>query len=280
LSPVDSTAAAVRYLKTLHGMFAGDWRLAVMAYNAGEYRVLDALRRGGQTAAHADPARLPGIPAITRDYLRKVHALSCLLDRADDGAAWLQAVDHPVPLLQAVAVAGPVRSVDAWAERNGRDPALLRRLNPALVGGRIPADGVQLLAPVAGPDTALAAGPAAEPALSDPDAPFIAMRRLTSAASPAARATTGPVGPAAPTPAPAVAVTVASTPAPTPAAVATVASASSAAATTHTVLRGESAWTIARRYGLKVEDLLTRNHLLAGSVLRPGTVLQIALAGE
>ena len=45
LSPVDSTRAAVRYLKTLHGMFAGDWRLAVMAYNAGEYRVFGALRR-------------------------------------------------------------------------------------------------------------------------------------------------------------------------------------------------------------------------------------------
>ena len=41
LSPIDSTQAAVRYLKTLHGMFAGDWRLAVMAFNAGEYRVLE-----------------------------------------------------------------------------------------------------------------------------------------------------------------------------------------------------------------------------------------------
>jgi membrane-bound lytic murein transglycosylase D len=68
--------------------------------------------------------------------------------------------------------------------------------------------------------------------------------------------------------------------APAPAVVATAAPAAIAAATTHIVLRGESAWTIARRYGLKVEDLLTRNHLLPRSVLRPGTVLQIALAGE
>ena len=36
LSAVDSTRAAVRYLKTLYGMFGGDWQLAVMAYNAGE----------------------------------------------------------------------------------------------------------------------------------------------------------------------------------------------------------------------------------------------------
>jgi len=55
LSPVDSTQAAVRYLKTLHGMFGGDWRLAVMAYNAGENRVLQAVRRAAparQTRTH------------------------------------------------------------------------------------------------------------------------------------------------------------------------------------------------------------------------------------
>ncbi|HSR64152.1 MAG TPA: lytic transglycosylase domain-containing protein, partial [Xanthomonadaceae bacterium] len=124
LSPVESTTAAVRYLKTLHGMFAGDWRLAVMAYNTGEYRVLDALRRSGQQAAHADPARLPGMPQVTRDYLRKLHALSCLLDQADDRHDWLQAVDHPVPLLQAVALPASARTLDGWAERSGRDPVL------------------------------------------------------------------------------------------------------------------------------------------------------------
>ena len=63
LSPVDSTRAAVRYLKTLHGMFAGDWRLAVMAYNAGEYRVFGALRRSGQVARDADPEKLESLSA-------------------------------------------------------------------------------------------------------------------------------------------------------------------------------------------------------------------------
>jgi membrane-bound lytic murein transglycosylase D len=277
LSPVDSTAAAVRYLKTLHGMFAGDWRLAVMAYNAGEYRVLDALRRGGQTAAHADPARLPGMPAITRDYVRKLHALSCLLDRADDRDTWLQAVDHPVPVLQAVTVTGVVRSLDAWAARTGRDPSLLRRLNPALARGRVPADGMRVLAPVAAGDTAIAAVTSPSSTAIDPDAPFIAMGRLAAVAPSPAPPAVDPPMTVAPTAAPAVVMTNA---APAPAVVAPAAPAAIAAATTHIVLRGESAWTIARRYGLKVEDLLTRNHLLPRSVLRPGTVLQIALAGE
>src|SRR5690606_21282331 len=61
LSPVDATRAAVRYLRTLHGMFAGDWRLAVMAFNAGEYRVLGALRRHGQRPANADPESLESL---------------------------------------------------------------------------------------------------------------------------------------------------------------------------------------------------------------------------
>ena len=51
LSPVESTTAAVRYLRTLHGMFAGDWRLAVMGYNAGEYRIFGVLRDAGQRAS-------------------------------------------------------------------------------------------------------------------------------------------------------------------------------------------------------------------------------------
>lgn len=276
LSPVDSTAAAVRYLKTLHGMFAGDWRLAVMAYNAGEYRVLDALRRSNQSAAHADVARLVGMPAISRDYVRKVHALSCLLDQADDRTAWLQALDHPVPVLQAVAVTGSVRTLDGWARRNGGDPEWVRRLNPAFAGGRVTAGGARILAPagyLAGNDVDSAATPLAP---LDADAPFVAMARLAGASAPAAR-------PAAP-PAPAVGATAVATP-PAPVAAAPVpgpaaAVAAVAAATTHTVLRGESAWTIARRYGLRVEDLLARNNLLPRTVLRPGTVLKIALAGE
>lgn len=138
LSPVESTRAAVRYLKTLHGMFAGDWRLAVMAYNAGEYRVFGALKRSGQVARDADPEKLTSLSGITRAYVRKLHALSCLLDRADDDPAWLQRLDRPVPLLEVVELPDGVRDVEAWARGNGRDPARVRRLNPAFAGGRVP----------------------------------------------------------------------------------------------------------------------------------------------
>ena len=146
LSPVDSTRAAVRYLKTLHGMFAGDWRLAVMAYNAGEYRVFGALRRSGQVARDADPEKLTSLSGITRAYVRKLHALSCVLDRADDAEAWMQSLDRQVPLLEAVELPAGARHVEDWARGHGRDPARVRRLNPAFANGRVPrANGPRLV---------------------------------------------------------------------------------------------------------------------------------------
>ncbi|MGN6112665.1 MAG: lytic transglycosylase domain-containing protein [Luteimonas sp.] len=177
LSPVDSTRAAVRYLKTLHGMFAGDWRLAVMAYNAGEYRVFGALRRAHQAARDADPEKLASLSGITRAYVRKLHALSCLLDRADEREAWLQSLDRPIPVLEAVELPAGARDLGRWASADGRDAAMVRRLNPAFAGGRVGRSqgALRVLAPVrvppapaVEPDAALAAaGP--EPADTLPD---------------------------------------------------------------------------------------------------------------
>jgi len=43
----------------------------------------------------------------------------------------------------------------------------------------------------------------------------------------------------------------------------------------HTVRNGESAWTIARRYGMPVKALLSLNGLSGSSVLKPGAVLRV-----
>ncbi|MCJ0826108.1 transglycosylase SLT domain-containing protein [Luteimonas sp. 50] len=242
LSPVDSTAAAVRYLKTLHGMFAGDWRLAVMAYNAGEYRVFGALRRSGQVARSADPEKLSSLSGITRAYVRKLHALSCLLDRADDREQWLHSLDRPVPLLEAVVLPPDARSIDGWARAHGRDPATVRRLNPAFAGGRIArADRAQRMLVPALPTAAdaatdVAVGAAVAPLQVTGDGDGI---------------TIAPVGAAA----------------------ADADAGQSPQPRTHVVARGESAWSIAHRHGLGTPQLLARNGLTARSVLRPGMVL-------
>ncbi|RDZ27909.1 lytic transglycosylase domain-containing protein [Lysobacter silvisoli] len=244
LSPVDSTQAAVRYLKTLHGMFAGDWRLTVMAYNAGEYRILGALKRSGQTARNAKPEQLPGLSDITQAYVRKLHALSCLMEQADDREEWLRALDRPVPRLQAVTVPDDVADLAAWSRRSGHDAAQLQRLNPVFAGGRIGRAG-GARAPVLGlPATAVGAvdGGATETTA-------VAAAPLDSAAGAAAAVTTSGD--------------------------ASAATAAGAEPRRHTVARGDNAWTIARRYGVRVADLLQRNGLAANAVLKPGQALLI-----
>lgn len=150
LSPVDSTRAAVRYLRTLHGMFAGDWRLAVMGYNAGEYRIFGALRNAGQRAMDAELEKL-SVPGITRAYVDKLQALSCLLQEAGEDEQWLAALDRPIPVLAPAPLAGAKGSLDAWADERGVDPALVRRLNPALAAGQLSRRSTQrqVLAPLA-----------------------------------------------------------------------------------------------------------------------------------
>lgn len=245
LSPVDSTKAAVRYLKTLHGMFAGDWRLAAMAYNAGEYRILGALKRSGQKARNAKPEQLPGLSDITHAYVRKLHALSCLMEQADDREDWRRALDRPVPTLAAVTVPDDVADIAGWAKRSGHDAAQLRRLNPVFGAGRIGRLGSQR-APL------LAIAPSAAGAV----------------VTPVPSVSTVSAGTATPAPGPDSALG-RSLPGDVPTASAT------SPVRRHTVARGDNAWTLARRYGIRVADLLQRNELATGSVLTPGKVLQI-----
>jgi membrane-bound lytic murein transglycosylase D len=250
LSPVDATRAAVRYLKTLHGMFAGDWRLTVMAFNAGEYRVLGALRRHGQKAMDAKPTELTSLAGITQAYVRKLHALSCVLATADDREEWMRALEaRHVPRLRAVDLPAGVDSIDAWAARQGFDVAAVRRLNPVFAGVQRPrvAAGSRVLVPdIAGdkaPDPAqagvsaagLAAGSARSAVPATPAEPRVAATREAGEPSDA-----GP------------------------------------GQRTHTVAPGESAWLIARRHGIGVDELLARNGLGPRSVLRPGMVLLLA----
>ncbi len=232
LSPVDSTRAAVRYLKTLHGMFAGDWRLAVMAYNAGEYRVLQSLRRAGMNAQNARPAELPGMSPITHAYVEKLHALACVLEHAETEGELMARLDRPVPVLQAHSVPAGT-SLASWAGKRALDPSLVSRLNPALKQGRA---GTGVLAPVT-PESFLAT-------LESPQETVTTV----AAAEP-------------PPPAPASAAASTST---------TV----TARERRHTVRNGESAWTIAKRYGIPVKALLAFNGLGASSVLKPGMVLR------
>jgi len=236
LSPVDSTQAAVRYLKTLHGMFGGNWRLAVMAYNAGENRVLQSLRKAGVNASAARPAKLPGLSRVTYTYVQKLHALACSLEQAGTDPAWVASLRRPVPRLQPLQLPADFGTLAHWAQREGHDAGQLAGLNPAVSRLRgFTGESLWVLAPA--PDgvapTITASdlvGAASDADLqADQQAPFLARRAQ------------------APT-----------------------------ATRSHTVARGDSIWSIAHRYGLRPQQLLQWNGLNAKSVIKPGMVLQLA----
>lgn len=233
LSAVDSTSAAVRYLKTLYGMFGGDWRLAMMAYNAGEYRVLQSMRRAGMNASNAEPSKLPGLSQVTYQYVEKLHALSCVLDRAQTHGGLLTALDRPVPVLVEHALPAGI-SLANWAGQKALAPEMVARLNPALSKSQ-PSAIRNVLAPaVEGepvPDAALAAFQV-RPRPAEPNTALSDASRVASAD----KRTSKP-------------------------------------GRTHTVRDGESAWTIAKRYGITVGALLSNNGLTKRSVLKPGMVL-------
>ncbi|WP_369939933.1 lytic transglycosylase domain-containing protein [Xanthomonas medicagonis] len=236
LSAVDSTRAAVRYLKTLHGMFGGDWRLALMAYNAGEYRVLQSMRRAGMNAQNAEPAKLPGLSPITYAYVEKLHALACVLEQAQTRDEWMASLDREVPILQARTLPAGM-ALNDWAQQQALQGNQIARLNPALGSTRGSKRTLPVLAPVgAGGRAATAAADALAATQAQAETP--AARTVASAdAAPAPRAR------------------------------------AAAARRTHTVRDGDTAWTIARRYGITVQTLLAKNGLSARSVLRPGMVL-------
>ncbi|PJK12945.1 lytic transglycosylase [Lysobacteraceae bacterium NML120232] len=234
-SVIESTRAAVRYLKNLHRMFGENWQLAMMGYNAGEYRILGAIRQSGQSPRNADLAKISsGIPAISRTYVEKLHSISCLMKQASRQAEWRAKLDRPVPRLIATE-AGSAVSLQQWAKNRAVDPAMLARLNPALTNGalRIGSQAPQLLAPagsqaVAATAAAIAPAPAASVIASGSAAGQLAGNRGKSARP-----------------------------------------------TTHTVRSGDSLWSITRRYGISTTELLRLNSLRPTSTLRPGMVLKL-----
>lgn len=134
LSPVESTRAALSYLETLHGMF-GNWQATVMAYNAGEYRLINSFRRDGNRDVSA-AKRLPrGLSPITYNYVHKLQALSCLLGgRGRDSLPMPMntRIDRLAPIL----VGEDIDTMKRLAAGSGLDDDRLRRLNPGHKHGR------------------------------------------------------------------------------------------------------------------------------------------------
>lgn len=147
-SPLDATHAALDHLADLHERF-GDWRLAAMAYNAGEFRIARAIRSHGSDLVASGEARQPtGLANGTYEYISKIKALSCLLAGPRQRRVALPE-SLMVDRLTVVEVDDYSGRIDTVARVLDLDEATLRMLNAGYRNGRIdPRSPQRLLLPM------------------------------------------------------------------------------------------------------------------------------------
>jgi len=143
-SPLDATHAALDHLADLHERF-GDWRLAAMAYNAGEFRIANAISSHGSELVASGEARQPnGLAHTTYEYISKIKALSCLL--AGPGQRRITLPESlMVERLAVVDVEEFSGRLDTVARVLDLDEATVRMLNAGYRNGRIDARSPQRL---------------------------------------------------------------------------------------------------------------------------------------
>ena len=275
LDPLLASRAAVRLLAELGARFGHDWRLANMAFNAGEYRLRRALRIQAEASRAGRPAPLP-IAAGTLAHLAQLEALHCLVVEAPRWGFALPAIDRS-RLLASLPLAQPMM-IDFLADQIELSEAELRALNPALDGLTQTPDSSNyalLLSQSQWPkaNAALARLPSLPgrtwarqrlsdrknwAALASDHGIDVALLRAINHRSPSELA---PVG--------------ASIWLPLSTQKEAITRARSQPPSTHTVQSGDTFWGIARRYRLRLTELLRWNGADPNTPLRPGQLLRL-----
>lgn len=132
-----STDAALDLLERYEQKF-GDWRLADMAYNAGEYGVTQQVGGNKATRSAAELGRLR-LHAGTHEHLAKLLAVACVVSDPQRFHVELPDPD-PDDTLALIEFPAPV-DLGLAARLAQIDDARLRRLNPGLLHARMPAGG-------------------------------------------------------------------------------------------------------------------------------------------
>jgi membrane-bound lytic murein transglycosylase D len=126
--PEKATRAAAKYLKTLYSMF-GDWHLALASYNGGPGRVQRAMKRSGRDDFWRLSATSRYLPRETREYVPLI--LAAIVIARNPSQYEMEVSPIEAPLFETVIVNGAVdiRRVAEWAGSPVQD---LQDLNPEL----------------------------------------------------------------------------------------------------------------------------------------------------
>jgi membrane-bound lytic murein transglycosylase D len=126
--PEKATRAAAKYLKTLHGMF-DDWHLALASYNGGPGRVQRAMKRSGRDDFWKLSSTKRYLPRETRDYVPLI--LAAVIIARNPGQYGMNVVPIDAPPVETVTLATAVdlRRVAEWA---GTPVQTIQDMNPEL----------------------------------------------------------------------------------------------------------------------------------------------------
>ena len=126
--PEKATRAAAKYLKTLYSMF-GDWHLALASYNGGPGRVQRAIKRSGRPDFWKLSATSRYLPRETRDYVPLI--LAAIVIARNPAQYEMEVAPFEAPAFETVTVSGAVdiRRVAEWAGAPVQD---IQDLNPEL----------------------------------------------------------------------------------------------------------------------------------------------------
>ena len=126
--PVKSTAAAANYLSDLYEMF-GSWNLAMAAYNAGEGRILKALKRS-KTDDYWPLLNTRHIKSETKNYVPRFIAASNIASNPEE-FGFRNIVYHQPLNYDEVKVNGPI-DLEVAAKCADTTVETIKELNPEL----------------------------------------------------------------------------------------------------------------------------------------------------
>jgi membrane-bound lytic murein transglycosylase D len=126
--PEKATRAAAKYLKTLYGMF-NDWHLALASYNGGPGRVQRAIKRSGRDDFWKLSATKRYLPRETRDYVPLVLAAVIIARNPAQYDMNVVPVDALAYDTVTLPTAVDLRRVAEWA---GTPVETIQDLNPEL----------------------------------------------------------------------------------------------------------------------------------------------------
>ena len=129
MDPTKSTRAAIDYLKELHAIF-GDWTTVLAAYNCGEGRVLNVIRRQNVNYLDNFWDLYERLPRETARYVPRFLATLHILDHPQRYGVNLSDLDMP-PQFETVKIAKQVHLKDV-AKSIAVDEKTLCELNPEL----------------------------------------------------------------------------------------------------------------------------------------------------